>query len=105
MPRPAAAQFAYGSCTVIVSALVMLLLSQTSSGPGIALVTLASLALGLLVALKVPLPAGRGAAGRPTAPLTPAGAGEPLPTRRTGQEPAAPRVSAAAGDTVRGRAA
>ncbi len=36
MPRPTAAQLAYGSCTVIFSTLAMLLLSQTSSGLGIA---------------------------------------------------------------------
>ena len=34
MPRPTAAQLAYGSCTVIFSTLAMLLLSQTSSGVG-----------------------------------------------------------------------
>lgn len=55
-PRPTAAQFAYGSCTVILSTLAMLLLSQTSSGPGVALIALAGLVLGLLVAMTVPLP-------------------------------------------------
>ncbi|MEU2879777.1 hypothetical protein, partial [Streptomyces sp. NPDC007070] len=59
MPRPTAAQLAYGSCTVIMSTLAMLLLSQTSSGVGIAVIALAALALGLLVALTVPLPKGR----------------------------------------------
>ncbi|WP_435298274.1 hypothetical protein, partial [Streptomyces sp. Tue6028] len=56
MPRPTAAQLAYGSCTVIFSTLAMLLLSQTSSGLGIALITVSALALGLLVAMTVPLP-------------------------------------------------
>ena len=56
MPRPNAAQLAYGSCTVIFSTLAMLLLSQTSSGLGIAVIALAALALGLLVAVTVPLP-------------------------------------------------
>ncbi|MGW0082437.1 hypothetical protein [Streptomyces sp. NPDC003393] len=56
MPRPTAAQLAYGSCTVILSTLAMLLLSQTSSGLGIAVVALAALALGILVAMTVPLP-------------------------------------------------
>lgn len=50
MPRPTAAQFAYGTCTVIFSTLAMLLLSRTSSGPGVALIAVAALALGLLVA-------------------------------------------------------
>lgn len=56
MPRPTAAQFAYGTCTVIFSTLAMLLLSRTSSGPGVALIAVAALALGLLVAMTVPSP-------------------------------------------------
>ncbi|MET7430593.1 hypothetical protein ABZT16_16620, partial [Streptomyces flaveolus] len=59
MPRPTAAQLAYGSCTVIFSTLAMLLLSQTSSGLGVAVIALAALALGLLVALTVPVPGAR----------------------------------------------
>ncbi|MCL3996615.1 hypothetical protein [Streptomyces lavenduligriseus] len=60
MPRPTAAQFAYGSCTVVFSALAMLLLSRTTSGPWITVIALAALALGLLVAWTVPLPGTRG---------------------------------------------
>jgi hypothetical protein len=56
MPRPTPAQIAYGSATVVFSTLAMLLLSQTSSGFGIAVIALASLALGLLVAVTVPMP-------------------------------------------------
>ncbi|MEU0007014.1 hypothetical protein ABZ079_22735 [Streptomyces sp. NPDC006314] len=56
MPRPTAAQLAYGSCTVILSTLAMLLLSQTSSGLGITVIALAALALGLLVARTAPAP-------------------------------------------------
>ncbi|MEU6894265.1 hypothetical protein ABZ934_21150 [Streptomyces sp. NPDC046557] len=69
MPRPTAAQLAYGSATVIVSTIAMLLLSQTSTGIGIAVISAAALALGLLVALTVPIPRRRGrhAAGRPAA--------------------------------------
>ncbi|MGQ4415451.1 hypothetical protein ACN6LA_007721 [Streptomyces sp. SAS_269] len=59
MPRPTAAQLAYGSCTVILSTLAMLLLSQASSGLAIAFIALAALALGLLVAMTVPLPRAR----------------------------------------------
>ena len=66
MPRPTAAQLAYGSCTVIFSTLAMLLLSQTSSGLGIALITLSALALGLLVAVTVPLPKPAPSAAAPT---------------------------------------
>ncbi|WP_030568792.1 hypothetical protein [Streptomyces aureocirculatus] len=56
MPRPTVAQLTYGSVTVVCSALAMLLLSQASSTPGIAVITFAALGLGLLVALTVPLP-------------------------------------------------
>ncbi|WP_063611381.1 hypothetical protein [Streptomyces sp. 142MFCol3.1] len=73
MPRPTAAQLAYGSCTVIFSTLAMLLLSQTSSGLGIALITVSALALGLLVAMTVPLPR--------TAPPSAAPAARPEPRR------------------------
>ncbi|MER5212966.1 hypothetical protein ABT063_20910 [Streptomyces sp. NPDC002838] len=59
MPRPTAAQLAYGSCTVIFSTLAMLLLSQTSSGVGIAVIAVAALALGLLVAMTAPAPKAR----------------------------------------------
>ncbi|RPF40826.1 hypothetical protein EDD96_4605 [Streptomyces sp. Ag109_G2-6] len=60
MPRPTAAQLAYGSATVVVSTIAMLLLSQTSTGIGVAVISAAALALGLLVALTVPLPRRRG---------------------------------------------
>jgi hypothetical protein len=56
MPRPTTAQLAYGSSTVILSTLAMLLLSQTSSGAAIAVIAVSALALGLLVAMTVPLP-------------------------------------------------
>ena len=58
MPRPTAAQLAYGSCTVVFSTLAMLLLSQTSSGAGIAVIAFAAMLLGLLVAMTVPVPRG-----------------------------------------------
>ena len=59
MPRPTAAQLAYGSCTVIFSTLAMLLLSQTSLGlglVGITVIAVSALLLGLLVAMTVPMP-------------------------------------------------
>ncbi|MET7537454.1 hypothetical protein ACWGDS_38755 [Streptomyces sp. NPDC055059] len=79
MPRPTAAQLAYGSATVIFSTLAMLLLSQTSSGLGVAVIALAALGLGLLVALTVPLSKSRPAA----APATAAVPEERVPVRRT----------------------
>ncbi|MFJ8943126.1 hypothetical protein ACIRG4_07550 [Streptomyces sp. NPDC102395] len=56
MPRPTVAQLTYGSCTVVFSTLAMLLLSQTSSGPAVAVVAVAAVALGVLVAMTVPAP-------------------------------------------------
>ncbi|MEU4897785.1 hypothetical protein AB0B12_35665 [Streptomyces sp. NPDC044780] len=55
MPRPTPAQLAYGSATVVLSTFAMLLLSQTRSGIGMAVVTVAGLTLGLLVAVTVPV--------------------------------------------------
>jgi hypothetical protein len=56
MPRPTAAQLAYGSATVVFSTVAMLLLSQAHSGIGVVVIAFAGLALGLLVAVTVPLP-------------------------------------------------
>lgn len=94
MPRPTAAQFVYGSFTVIFSTLAMLLLSRTSSGPGIAVIAVAALGLGLLVAVTVPLPRTR--AVTPVPARRPAAAREPVE---------AARVSAGAGDSTHRRAA
>jgi hypothetical protein len=72
-PRPTAAQLVYGSCTVILSTLAMLLLSQTSSGVEIVVIAVAALALGLLVAMTVPVPKPRVVAvNRPAAKAEPA---------------------------------
>ncbi|MFC9298968.1 hypothetical protein ACFTWH_22855 [Streptomyces sp. NPDC057011] len=70
MPRPTAAQLAYGSATVVASTIAMLLLSQTSTGLGIAVICAAALALGLLVAVTVPLPKRRGRHAAPAAGRT-----------------------------------
>ncbi|MGW7273140.1 hypothetical protein ACWGH5_21755 [Streptomyces sp. NPDC054864] len=56
MPRPTPAQITYGTLTVVFSTLSMLLLSQTSSGIGVAVIAAAALMLGLLVAMTVPQP-------------------------------------------------
>ncbi|MFJ3329551.1 hypothetical protein ACIPMT_34495 [Streptomyces griseus] len=63
MPRPTAAQFAYGSATVVVTTLALLLLFRTESGIGVAAVGATALALGLLVAVRLPLPRHRTAEG------------------------------------------
>lgn len=55
MPRPAPAQLAYGSVTVVCSTLAMLLLSDARSGAGIVSISVLALGLGLLVAMTAPL--------------------------------------------------
>ncbi|MFE6916526.1 hypothetical protein [Streptomyces rubiginosohelvolus] len=63
MPRPTAAQFAYGSATVVATTLALLLLFRTESGVGVAAVGATALALGLLVALRLPRPGHTAAEG------------------------------------------
>ncbi|MFF4500235.1 hypothetical protein [Streptomyces sp. NPDC001401] len=81
MPRPTPAQLVYGSCTVIFSTLAMLLLSQTSSGVGIAVIAFAALALGLLVAMTVPLQQPPAAEEMPVPATVAAAAPEPVHER------------------------
>lgn len=64
MSRPTSVQLTYGSVTVILSTVAMLLLTQTQAVYGIALITVVALALGLLVALNTPV--------RPSATAAPA---------------------------------
>ncbi|MFF7645965.1 hypothetical protein [Streptomyces canus] len=86
MPRPTAAQIAYGSITVIFSTLAMLLLSQTSSAVGTAVIAVSALVLGLLVAMTVPQPKSRVVAlSRPAARPTE----EPVPAAATHSKTAA----------------
>ncbi|MFF4269193.1 hypothetical protein [Streptomyces sp. NPDC001536] len=94
MPRPTAAQLAYGSFTVIFSTLAMLLLSQTSSGVGIAVIAVAALALGLLVAMTVPMPKARVVAVR-----------KPTERAETAQTPVPASVTVLATEPVHERAA
>ncbi|MEU8525113.1 MULTISPECIES: hypothetical protein [Streptomyces] len=70
MPRPNAAQLAYGSATVVFSTVALLLLSRATTGAGIALIGVASLLLGLLVVLTMPVAARRRTrASRAAAPV------------------------------------
>lgn len=98
MPRPTNAQLAYGSCTVILSTLAMLLLSQTSSSLAITVIAVSALALGLLVAMTVPLPK-----KTPAAATAPAGEHRipvaPAPEQRVSapREPASTPVPVTAG--------
>ncbi|MFV0129700.1 hypothetical protein ACLGI4_18655 [Streptomyces sp. HMX112] len=91
MPRPNVAQLAYGSATVVLSTVAMLLLSRATGGLGIALIGLAALLLGLLVALSVPA-TGRRAQPARAALRRPTGRAEtgpavrvPRPRARTGE--------------------
>ncbi|MFH8883850.1 hypothetical protein [Streptomyces californicus] len=54
MPRPTAAQFAYGSATVVVTTLALLLLFRAQSVVAVAAAGAVALVLGLLVALRLP---------------------------------------------------
>ncbi|MER5443219.1 hypothetical protein [Streptomyces sp. NPDC002790] len=54
MPRPTVAQLAYGSATVVCSTIAMVLLSRTESGPGVPVIAVSALILGLFVAMSVP---------------------------------------------------
>jgi hypothetical protein len=63
MPRPTPAQLAYGTATVVLSTLAILLLSDTRSGTGVAITAAVALALGTLVAVSA-APAFRRAVAR-----------------------------------------
>ncbi|MBB5935213.1 hypothetical protein [Streptomyces zagrosensis] len=86
MPRPTPAQFAYGSATVVLSTLAMLLLSEARSGMGVAVISVAGLALGLLVAVTVPIP-------RPAASSPARDAAGPSPLTRLPFQHSEPRPS------------
>ncbi|MEU4093993.1 hypothetical protein [Streptomyces sp. NPDC026673] len=58
MPRPTPAQLTYGSATVVLSTLAMLLLSEARSGIAVAVIAFAGLVLGVLVAVTAAIPAG-----------------------------------------------
>ncbi|MZD07841.1 hypothetical protein GTW43_22550 [Streptomyces sp. SID5785] len=88
MPRPTVAQLAYGSATVICSTIAMLLLSRTSAGPGVGVIAVSALILGVFVALSVPRPK----ADPPARPET----------ARTGQVPAQRLASTLSSPAVSG---
>ncbi|MCM2392242.1 hypothetical protein [Streptomyces albipurpureus] len=65
MPRPTAAQLAYGSATVVLSALALLLLTGATHIVAVAAIGVGSMVLGLTVAVAVPI--GRAARAAKTA--------------------------------------
>jgi hypothetical protein len=97
MPRPTAARLVYGSATVVLSTLAMLLLSQTRSGMGTVVIAFVGLALGLLVALTVPLP--REVRRTDRSSRTAACAPPVFPARSEASVPR-PRVEASSGSRV-----
>ncbi|MFR9673850.1 hypothetical protein [Streptomyces sp. TR06-5] len=59
MPRPTPAQLAYGTLTVVPTALALLVLWPTRSAPGLASIAVVALAFGLVAAVKAaPYPPG-----------------------------------------------
>ncbi|MDT0377875.1 hypothetical protein RM572_03690 [Streptomyces sp. DSM 42041] len=92
MPRPTAAQFAYGALTVVLATLAMLLLSQTRSGTGIVVIAVAALSLGLLVSCTAAArtPSGRSVPAR----TVPAAARAHVPERTAARSEPAHRTPA-----------
>ncbi|MFC9700144.1 hypothetical protein ACFTWD_05545 [Streptomyces sp. NPDC056943] len=73
MQRPNAAQLAYGSATVVLATVALLLLSRTTTTLGIAVICAAGLLLGVLVAVTMPVrtrPVKTSAPPVPAAPAT-----------------------------------
>jgi hypothetical protein len=83
MPRPTPAHVVYGTATVVLSTLAMLLLSDARSGVGVVIIAVVGLALGTLVAVSA-APAFRRAVARQA--RSTAAAASPLP-RSGGVEP------------------
>ncbi|UYQ62350.1 hypothetical protein [Streptomyces peucetius] len=81
MPRPTAAQLAYGSATVVFSTVALLLLTRTTNGVAVAAIGIASLALGLLVAVTLPVRRRTGPARAAAAAAVPAAAPDGLTAR------------------------
>ncbi|MEU0369895.1 hypothetical protein ABZ070_06430 [Streptomyces sp. NPDC006283] len=86
MPRPTAAQLASGSATVVISTVALLLLTRTTNGFAVAAIGIASLGLGVLVALALPVRRGttqaETARGATAASAAPGGPTHHLPDAR-----------------------
>lgn len=67
MPRPTAAQLAFGSATVVFSTLALLLLTGTTNGVAVAAIAVSAMVLGLVVAVALPMGAKKRAAAAATA--------------------------------------
>ncbi|MEV4329638.1 hypothetical protein AB0K02_03720 [Streptomyces sp. NPDC049597] len=111
MPRPTAAQYAYGSATVVFSTVALLLLTRTTDGVAVAAIGVLALALGLAVALALPVrrvagPSGERAASREADLVASARTPEPTATAAaadglTTRVPAPRAGAAVAGHSLR----
>ncbi|MFJ7126303.1 hypothetical protein [Streptomyces sp. NPDC098101] len=70
MQRPNAAQLTCGSATVVLATVALLLLTGTTTVPGIAAACAVGLLLGVLVAVRMPGRAGSVKTSAPTAPAS-----------------------------------
>ncbi|MFE1550463.1 hypothetical protein [Streptomyces sp. NPDC058718] len=87
MQRPNAAQLAYGSATVVLATVALLLLSRTTTTLGIAVICAAGLLLGVLVAVTMPVRTRRVKTSAPPVPAAPAALGNEeirIPAPRVG---------------------
>jgi len=87
MQRPNAAQLAYGSATVVLATVALLLLSRTTTTLGIAVICAAGLLLGVLVAVTMPVRTRPVKTSAPPAPAAPAALGNEeirIPAPRVG---------------------
>jgi len=85
MPRPTTAQVAYGSLTVVLSTLAMLLLSDAQSGAAVVAVAAAGLVLGVIVAAALSQsPQNRRTTGPAAGPMAPPAPSRSLPRARMG---------------------
>jgi hypothetical protein len=80
MPRPTTAQVFYGSLTVVLATLVMLLVTDARSGAAVVALAAVGLLLGLAVAVLL---AAAAVQGRPAAEARPPAAA-PVPRARVG---------------------
>ncbi|MFF3496619.1 hypothetical protein ACFYWS_35365 [Streptomyces sp. NPDC002795] len=94
MPRPTVAQLAYGSATVVCSTIAMVLLSRTESGPGIPVIAVSALILGLFVAMSVPTRKRGTAAAKERVPAQRLSTTVPSPSAPTSAEAARAREPA-----------
>lgn len=84
MPRPTAAQYAYGSATVVLSAVALLLLTGATGPAAVGAVCALSLALGLTATAAGPLRRAAAARSRSGPAAPPAGGTAPrMPAPRT----------------------